>query len=178
MKKMLYTFIAIVTCTVFLTGCSFFSKPEDTTKDKSQVTSDTDNDTTGTTTEDDGEELPVINPEDESSEDETVTTEDTENTENTDDTTSNNEESSDPRENIANDASKEYTGTGKYCGFIDSNSVEIELNNGSCCSFFVFKDDVRSALSALNEEDMPEITFTYKSRDGQVNPEMISVIGG
>ena len=29
-----------------------------------------------------------------------------------------------------------------------------------------------------NEEDMPEITFTYKSKDGQVNPEMTSVIGG
>lgn len=175
MKRMLYTFVAIVSCVIFLTGCSFFSKPDDTAKDESQVTSDTDNNTTESTTEDEGDEIPVINLDDASSEDEATTTEDTENT---NDTPSNNEESSNPRENIANDAAKEYTGTGNYCGFIDSNSVEIELNDGSYCSFFVFKDDVRSVLSALNEEDMPEITFTYKSKEGQVNPEMTSVIGG
>ena len=82
------------------------------------------------------------------------------------------------RENVTTNPSKEYTATGKYCGFIDSTSVEVELSDGSYCSFFVFDEEVRSTLSALNEEDMPEISFTYKAKEGQVNPEMTSVIGG
>ena len=174
MKKKLYTFFAIITCVVFMTGCGFFSKPDDTSKDDNELIFDIGKDTEDPgTTEDDGEEIPVGNPEDATSEEETTEAGDTGN-----DTPSDKDESSDPRENIANDAAKEYTGTGKYCGFIDSNSVEIELSNGSYCSFFVFKDDVRNTLSALDEEDMPEITFTYKAKDGQINPEMISVIGG
>lgn len=178
MKRMIYLLFAIVTCVIFMTGCSFFSKPGNTTTDEFQVPSDADKDTTDAgTTEEEGEEIQVGNPEDLSSEEDITTTEDT--TEDTGkDTSPNDKESSNPRENIADDASKEYTGTGKYCGFIDSISVEIELSDGSYCSFFVFDAEVKSTLSALNEEDTPEITFTYKGKDGQVNPEMISVIGG
>lgn len=168
MKKMLYTFMAIVTCSVLLTGCSFFAKPGDTTREEIFITSDTENDTQEATTEDEGEEIPVGNPENASSED---TTEDDKN-----DTS--NDESSNPRDNVASDSSKEYQATGKYCGFIDSISVEVEMEDGSYCSFFVYEEDVKSTLSALNEEDMPEISFTYKARTGQVNPEMTSVIGG
>ncbi len=170
MKRMISVLFAILTCVIFMTGCSFFSKPGNTTNDEFQVPADT---TDAGTTEEDGEEIPVVNPEDASSEEETPATKD-----DSDDTTSTDKDSSNPRENITNDASKEYTGTGKYCGFIDSNSVEIELSDGSYCSFFVFDREVRSTLSSLDEEDMPEITFTYKGKDGQVNPEMISVIGG
>ena len=174
MKKTLYLILAIVTCVVFMTGCSFFSKPDDSTKDDTTLSSDTDKDTTyDVTTEDDGEEIPVDNPDDDSSEDTTDSA-----GENDDKTDSETDDSSNPRDNVASDASKEYTSSGKYCGFIDSNSVEIELADGSYCSFFVFDEEVRSSLSALNEEDMPEISFTYKAKEGQVNPEMTSVIGG
>ncbi|MBE5956678.1 MAG: hypothetical protein E7253_09520 [Lachnospiraceae bacterium] len=174
MKKTLYVFLAMVTCIIFITGCSFFNKPDDTTKDDSALTSDTDT-ADDVTTEDEGEEIPVGNPNDATSEEDTSAPEGDSDSDNE---SSNNNEASNPRDNIANDASKEYTGTGKYCGFIDSNSVEIELADGSYCSFFVFDEEVRSTLSALDEEDMPEINFTYKAKDGQVNPEMISVIGG
>ena len=174
MKKTFYLILAIVTCVVFMTGCSFFNKPDDSSKDDTSISSDTDKDTTSAvTTEDEGEEIPVDNPDDASSEDTTDSA-----GENDDKTDSETDDSSNPRNNVANDTSKEYSATGKYCGFIDSNSVEIELADGSYCSFFVFDEEVRSSLSALNEEDMPEISFTYKAKDGQVNPEMTSVIGG
>lgn len=174
MKKILYTFLTIATCIFFITGCSFFGKPDDSSKDDSSISSDTEQETTDPgTTEEEGDEIPVDNPQDASSE----TTDDTEE-ENTADTTADPSDSSNPRENIANDASKEYSASGKYCGFIDSNSVEIELTDGTYCTFFVFEEEVRNSLSALDEEDMPEISFTYKGRDGQINPEMISVIGG
>ncbi len=174
MKKTLYLFLAILTCMTLMTGCSFFNKPD---KEDTSISSDTETDTTdGGTTEEEGEEVPVGNPEDLSSEEssEDKTTE----TENNTDTDTGNEESSNPRENVTTNPSKEYTATGKYCGFIDSTSVEVELSDGSYCSFFVFDEEVRSTLSALNEEDMPEISFTYKAKEGQVNPEMTSVIGG
>jgi len=174
MKKPFYIFLTVVTCFLFMTGCSFFSKPDDSSKEDTSISSDTEKDTADSgTTEEQGEEIPVDNPADNSSE----TPTDTEETDK-DNSVSNEADSSNPRENIANDKSKEYSGTGKYCGFIDSNSVEIELPDGSYCSFFVFDDEVRRTLSALDEEDMPEINFTYKAKEGQVNPEMTSVIGG
>ena len=43
--------------------------------------------------------------------------------------------------------------------FGQETSVEVELADGSYCSFFVFDEEVRSTLSALNEENMPEISF-------------------
>ena len=170
MKKSLYLLLTILTCITFMTGCSFFKKADDSTKDDSSISSEALNDTTDQpATEEDGEELPVDTPQDATSED--VVNE-------KEDTPSKEDEDSNPRDNVASNTAKEYTATGKYCGFIDSISVEIELSDGSCCTFFVYDDDVRSTLSALDEEDMPEISFSYKAKEGQINPEMTSVIGG
>ena len=170
MKKTLYLFVAIVTCVALMTGCSFFNKPDTSEKEDPTVSSETEKDTTDSvTTEDEGDEISVDNPQD--------TVSDQPSTEDKSDS-SDHKDSSNPRDNVASDTAKEYSASGKYCGFIDSTSVEIELSDGSYCTFFVYAEDVRSTLSALDEEDMPEISFTYKAKDGQVNPEMTSVIGG
>lgn len=171
MKKQLYVLLAIVTCLVFMTGCSFFQKPEEPNTEDTAVSSDESEEATEATTEDEEVEIPVDSPEDGSSEE---STEDKDG----DNDASNQGGSSNPRDDVATDSSKEYTTTGKYCGFIDSTSVEIQLSDGSYCTFFVYDEEIRSTLFALNEDDMPEITFSYKAKEGQINPEMISVIGG
>lgn len=170
MKKKLYVFLAIVTCIVFMTGCGLFHKLDSDTADNETQTSETDNKDTSDVQNDaddtnDADDVPVSTPNDTSS------TED----EQSDDTDSSNSESNNPQDNVANDTDKEFTATGKYCGFVDSTSVEIELSDGSYCTFFAYEDDVRNTLSGLNEEEMPEISFTYKAREGQINPEMIAV---
>ena len=157
MKKKLYVILAVVTSVVLMTGCSFFQIFDNTSKDDTSVPPTKEDTTDVNTTEDNNS---VSNTED-----------------NNDESTSTKGEVSDPREDVANDSTKKYTGTGKYCGFIDSTCVEVELADGSCCTFFVFDEDVRSTLSALNEEDMPEISFSYKAKEGQINPEIVAILG-
>ncbi len=162
MKKMICLLLALVTCLSLMTACSFFSKEDSTTESEKTTLSD-DKESTG---EEDNT--------DEENTDSTTSTEEITTTEEEEVSTSETK-TENPRDNVANDSDTSFTATGKYCGFIDSNSVEIELSDGSCCSFFAFEEDVRTVLTSLNEEDMPEITFTYKAREGQINPEMIAV---
>lgn len=173
MKKKLYVFLAIVTCIVFMTGCSLFHKLDSDTADNETQTSETDTKDTSDEQKDtgdanDADDVPVSNPDDTSS------TEDNKSEDDKNDNSSDGE-STNPQDNVSKDADKEFTATGKYCGFVDSNSVEIELSDGSYCTFFAYEEDVRNTLTGLNEEEMPEISFTYKAREGQINPEMIAV---
>lgn len=68
---------------------------------------------------------------------------------------------------------KPKTATGTYNGFADTNSVEIELSNGTFETFIVNDDDVKTALSKKSEGD--KITFTYGAVEGQANKEILSV---
>ena len=68
---------------------------------------------------------------------------------------------------------KPKTATGTYNGFADTNSVEIELSNGTFERFIVNDDDVKIALSKKSEGD--KITFTYGAVEGQANKEILSV---
>lgn len=68
---------------------------------------------------------------------------------------------------------KPKTATGTYNGFADTNSVEIELSNGTFETFIVNDDDVKTALSKKLEGD--KITFTYGAVEGQANKEILSV---
>ena len=68
---------------------------------------------------------------------------------------------------------KPKTATGTYNGFADTNSVEIELSNGTFETFIVNDDDVKIALSKKSEGD--KITFTYGAVEGQANKEILSV---
>ncbi len=54
-----------------------------------------------------------------------------------------------------------------------TNSVEIELSNGTFETFIVNDDDVKTALSKKSEGD--KITFTYGAVEGQANKEILSV---
>ena len=68
---------------------------------------------------------------------------------------------------------KPKTATGTYNGFADTNSVEIELSDGSFKTFLVNDDDVKAALDKKGEG--AKITFTYGAVEGQANMEILSV---
>lgn len=68
---------------------------------------------------------------------------------------------------------KPKTATGTYNGFADTNSVEIELSDGTFETFIVNDDDVKSALDKKGEGS--KITFTYGAVEGQANKEILSI---
>lgn len=68
---------------------------------------------------------------------------------------------------------KPKTATGTYNGFADTNSVEIELSDGTFETFIVNDDDVKEALNKKGEG--AKITFTYGAVEGQANKEILSV---
>lgn len=160
MKKLFYLFFTVTICLFLLSGCSLFAKDKNT-----EDTTVTENEETTSTEELD--DVPVTNPSD------GTTTEDSgTGTATTEEETSHKEN---PRDNVAKDEEKEFKGTGKFYGFIDSNSVEIELDDGSYCTFFVFEENVREALTKLLDGEPASISFTYKALEGQINPEIIDV---
>lgn len=167
MKKKFYFLLAVVCCIALMTGCSFFSKQNSSTiGSEAENTADNkeNKDDDPVDVPDDAQDVPVNDPTDNSEEDNKV-----------DQPDSNPSKAENPQENVANDTDKKFTTTGKYCGFADSHSVEIELADGTFWNFFVFDEAVTNTLSSLNEENMPEITFTYQAMEGQINPEIIDV---
>ena len=68
---------------------------------------------------------------------------------------------------------KPKTATGTYNGFADTNSVEIEMSDGSYQTFLVNDDDVKTALNKKGEGS--KITFTYGAVEGQANKEILSI---
>ena len=68
---------------------------------------------------------------------------------------------------------KPKTATGTYNGFADTNSVEIEMSDGSFKTFIVNDDDVKEALNKKGEGT--KITFTYGAMEGQANMQILSV---
>ena len=68
---------------------------------------------------------------------------------------------------------KSKTATGTYNGFADTNSVEIEMSDGSFKTFIVDDDDVKEALNKKGEGS--KITFTYGAMEGQANMQILSV---
>lgn len=68
---------------------------------------------------------------------------------------------------------KPKTATGTYNGFADTNSVEIEMSDGSFETFLVNDDDVKTALNKKGEGS--KITFTYGAVEGQANKQILSI---
>lgn len=68
---------------------------------------------------------------------------------------------------------KPKTATGTYNGFADTNSVEIEMSDGSFETFIVDDDDVKTALNKKGEGS--KITFTYGAVEGQANKQILSI---
>lgn len=68
---------------------------------------------------------------------------------------------------------KPKTATGTYNGFADTNSVEIEMSDGSFETFLVDDDDVKTALNKKGEGS--KITFTYGAVEGQANKQILSI---
>lgn len=96
-----------------------------------------------------------------------TTTEATASTETTKDTEATTEETLPPK------VTSKKTGTGIFNGQIDSNSVEIEMENGQPETFFIYKEKVAEAFN--NMDIGAKISFTYGPAKGQVNPQILSV---
>ena len=96
-----------------------------------------------------------------------TTTEATASTETTKATEATTEETLPPK------VTSKKTGTGIFNGQIDSNSVEIEMENGQPETFFIYKEKVAEAFN--NMDIGAKISFTYGPAKGQVNPQILSV---
>lgn len=96
-----------------------------------------------------------------------TTTEAAASTETTKDTEATTEETLPPK------VTSKKTGTGIFNGQIDSNSVEIEMENGEPETFFIYKEKVAEAFN--NMDIGAKISFTYGPAKGQVNPQILSV---
>lgn len=68
---------------------------------------------------------------------------------------------------------KPKSATGTYNGFADTNSVEIEMSDGSYKTFMVNDEDLVNKLNDMDEGT--EITFTYGAVEGQANMEILSI---
>lgn len=68
---------------------------------------------------------------------------------------------------------KPKSGSGTFSGWADSNSVEIEMSDGSYKTFFVEDEDVKAALDKKGEGS--KISFTYGALEGQINMQILSV---
>lgn len=166
MKRHFYLILAVISMLTLLTGCGFFSTTSSSRIDsESSSADDREEVETDDQVPDDAQDVPVSDPSGSSEE------EHTDETPAVSDTSAEN-----PQENVAADANRSYTTTGIFCGFADNHSVEIELADGSFWTFFTFDEGVTQTLSALNEEAMPEITFVYKAREGQINPEIVKIV--
>lgn len=68
---------------------------------------------------------------------------------------------------------KNTKGSGIYNGFADSHSIEIQMDDGSYETFFVYDEKLQKKLEKLDEGD--KIKFTYGPLEGQINPELKSL---
>lgn len=184
MKRITYLVLCIFTCFTLLTACGDDDKepandtPVSSDAEVSQQTDtdkdeDIDNNHEVTTEADNSmSEVPVVDAVPSNDEDETD--EDDEE----DDGIEVEEESSltDAQENVAQNPTKEFRASGTFNGFIDSSSVEITMSDGSYQTFFVYDETAYNRLMKLSEnETPPTISFVYKAKEGQINPEIISV---
>lgn len=194
MKRMIYLFLCILTCAAFITACGK-KNTESGDVPADQKISDFNNDL-------DSEEDPeipdedVINPaaEDEPG-DEDLKSENYDDTDNydevpvgdaSDDLNDSNDEvddnddvdnsTTDAQNNVSENPSKEFTGSGTFNGFVDSTSIEVTMADGTFQTFFVYDEGVISKLEKLDTSgDSPTIKFTYRGKDGQINPEIIAL---
>lgn len=68
---------------------------------------------------------------------------------------------------------KPKNGSGTFSGWVDSNSIEVEMSNGEYKTFFVEDEDVKKALNDKGEGS--SISFTYGALEGQANMQILSV---
>ena len=68
---------------------------------------------------------------------------------------------------------KETKGSGTFTGQVDSNSIEVEMSDGSYQTFFIYDEDVAEQFNTMDIGT--KISFTYGPIKGQVNPEILSV---
>lgn len=171
MKRFIYLTLCVITCAFLVTACG---KDSSTGKD-----SDADNQSSATVAQKDADEA-------KESSDNTETTADQELQEvpvsdalpEEDETEAPAKDSSltEPQENVAENPTEEFHGSGTFNGFIDSSSIEVTMADGSYQTFFVYDDTVYNKLMNLSENDTEvTIQFTYKAREGQVNPEIIAI---
>ena len=172
-RKWLLTVGLLVIGTTTLFGCG--KKDSNTLSNnntESTVASTTEATTEATTTE-----ATTENPEATEATTEATTTEATTEQETTTEATASTETTkateATTEETLPPKVTSKKTGTGIFNGQIDSNSVEIEMENGQPETFFIYKEKVAEAFN--NMDIGAKISFTYGPAKGQVNPQILSV---
>lgn len=169
MKRFIYLTLCVIACAFFVTACGKDSSTGNNTDNQSSATvnqKDADenqgsSDDTEAAAEQELQEVPVSDalPEEEETEEPAKDSSLTE-----------------PQENVAENPSEEFHGSGTFNGFVDSSSVEVTMADGTYQTFFVYDEAVYNKLMNLSENETSiTIQFTYKAREGQVNPEIIAI---
>lgn len=188
MKRTIYLFLCILTCAAFITACGKKNTETDDISAEQEISdfeSDVDDDELDISEDD------IINPSaDEEPGDEDLDPENYDNDSSSDDvpvsdasddfnddvSTDANDSTTDAQNNVSKNPSKEFTGSGTFNGFVDSSSIEVTMADGTFQTFFVYDEDVLAQLEKLDEAgDSPTIKFTYRGKDGQINPEIVAI---
>jgi hypothetical protein len=190
MKRIIYLFFCLLTCTAFLAACGKKDSVSDTdskaqVSESSSASSDGEEGTEDLYVPDDE----VINPneEDEPGDEDLVDDADVdepsevaigdaseEDDEETETPASSN--TTDVQNKVSENPDETFNGSGTFNGFVDSSSVEITMSDGSYQTFFVYDETVVEQLQKMEDEgNSPTIRFTYRGISGQVNPEIISL---
>lgn len=172
MKRFIYFTFCIITCMFLMTACGSNSGNDtniDSNKESTTAAPVEQEEQATTETETKNEELSEVPVNDALPSDEEEEITDSEAPASDSDLT-------DAQENVAQNPNEEFHGSGTFNGFIDSSSVEVTMADGTYQTFFVYDETVYNKLMNLSENET-EITiqFTYKAREGQVNPEIIAV---
>lgn len=193
MKRITYFIFCMLTCMALLTACGDDSTEssnntpvEESDAVEAQADADADDDeeidnnhdAEQADNEDDLSEVPVSDAVPSYDDDDADTDTDSDNTDDSDIDEEDDNDSglTEAQENAAESPSEEFHASGTFNGFIDSSSVEVTMSDGSYQTFFVYDETVYNKLMRLSEDETPvSIQFTYKAREGQINPEIIAV---
>lgn len=173
MKRLIYLTFCIITCMFLMTACGSDSEKDtniDSNKESTTAAPTKQEEQKSTEAETKNNELsevPVNDALPSEEEEEEIT--DTE-------TPAEDSGLTDAQENVAKNPTEEFHGSGTFNGFIDSSSVEVTMTDGTYQTFFVYEETVYNKLMKLSENATETtIQFTYKAREGQVNPEIIAI---
>lgn len=183
-RKWLLTASIMIIGTATLFGCGK-TTTSSTASDTQEVTTEATTESTETTTEASTESTSTSSTTEDTAEDtttddsnqpakeETPSTEPSTESSNSNNNSSNNTASTSEDETVTPKVDKTTSGSGIFNGQIDSTSIEVQMDDGSYETFFIYDEDIAKQFD--NMDIGAKISFTYGPVKGQVNPEILSV---
>lgn len=179
-RKWLLTASIMLIGTATLFGCGKKDTPP-TSSDTQEITTEAATEstestevTTEATTESESTTETTTDDSTESSTEETPSTEPLPEVSTSDSNSSNDDvDSPSEEEDPVPKVDKTTSGSGVFNGQIDSTSIEVQMDDGSYETFFIYNEDVAKQFD--NMDIGAKISFTYGPVKGQVNPEILSV---